>query len=52
MTVPKQVFGEHGSVAQAMWAVSAAGARHAFMVTILDNVHHRSEEYIFLAQNE
>ena len=49
---PKHVFGEQETVAMATWAVSTANVKHAFLVILLDNVHHKSEKYIFVAQNE
>ena len=52
MTFPKHTFGEQDTVANATWAVSTAGEKHAFLLILLDNVDHHSEKYIFVAQNE
>ena len=49
---PKHVFGEQETVAMATWAVSTANVKHAFLVILLDNVYHKSEKYIFVAQTE
>lgn len=52
MTFPKPVFGDQDPVNEAMWAVSVAAAKHAFLVIILDNVNHQTGRYLFLASNE
>jgi neuronal guanine nucleotide exchange factor len=52
MTFPKHTFGEQDTVANATWAVSTAGEKHAFLLILLDNVDHHSEKYIFVAQND
>lgn len=52
VTFPKHTFGEQDTVANATWAVSTAGEKHAFLLILLDNVNHHSEKYIFVAQNE
>lgn len=51
-TFPKHVFGEQEAVSRAMWAVSTAGTKNAFLVTFLDNSAHKSERYILIAQNK
>ena len=45
-------FGEQNTIAKATYAVSAANAKHAFLMLFLDNASQKSEAYIFLAQNE
>ena len=52
VSFPKHTFGEQDTVANATWAVSTAGEKHAFLLILLDNVHRHSEKYIFVAQNE
>ena len=51
VTFPKHTFGEQTTVAQATWAVSTANVSDAFLVILLDNAYHKSEKYIFVAQN-
>ncbi len=48
----KQLFGEAESVSRAMWAVSQAGEKHAFLVILLSNAYQQCAKYLFLAQNE
>ena len=53
MTFPKPSFGDQEDpVTEAMWAVSVAADKHAFLVIILDNVNHQTGRYLFLASNE
>lgn len=45
-------FGEQNPIAKATYAVSTAGARHAFLLLLLDNASQKEGKYIFIAQNE
>ena len=52
MTFPKPVLGDQDPITEAMWAVSVAGTKHAFLLVLLDNVYHQTARYLFLATNE
>jgi hypothetical protein len=46
-------FGEQNNpIAKATYAVSTAGARHAFLLLLLDNASQKDGKYIFISQNE
>ena len=52
MTFPKPVLGDQDPITEAMWAVSVAGSKHAFLLILLDNVHRQTGRYLLLASNE
>ena len=52
MTFPKPVLGDQDPITEAMWAVSVAGSKHAFLLMLLDNVHRQTGRYLLLASNE
>lgn len=52
MTFPKPVLGDQDPITEAMWAVSVAATKHAFLLILLDNVHHQTSRYLLLASNE
>ena len=52
MTFPKPVLGDQDPISEAMWAVSVAATKHAFLLILLDNVHRQTSRYLLLASNE
>jgi hypothetical protein len=52
MTFPKPSLGDQDPITEAMWAVSVAGSKHAFLLMLLDNVHRQTGRYLLLASNE
>ena len=45
-------FGEQNPLAKATYAVSTAGAKHAFLLLFLDSAGNKDGKYTLLAQNE